>query len=205
MKRRNFLHAAATGAAGLLATPSARAQEQPGGFSNSIVAIGWGVYSEPKFRTGGPTVSKVPGTMVSLTVARPQNVAPYFVTIFAQYRRNNDPWRDSPCHPDHQDVYSYDSRLRDIQELSDDFKVVTLFIPDAAHYLKPDLRVDIRMAIRFYRTDNRQLDGLEQPLPHETITPRVSGRRRTVEFYRPAGTPPFDMYDVAKGRKLQIG
>lgn len=204
MKRRNFLHAAAATSAGLLATSPARAQGNPGGFSNSIVAIGWGGFSEPKFRTGGPAVSKVSGTMVSMTVARPRNVAPYFVTIFAQYRRNNDPWRDAPCHPDHRDVYSYHSRLRDIQELSDDFKVVTLFIPDSAHYLRQDLRVDIRMVIRFYRTDNRQLDGLEQPLPHETITPRVSGRRRTVEFYRPAGTPPFDMYDVAKGRKLQI-
>jgi len=208
MDRRRFILNGAIGftAANAISASHVNASQlAPAGFTNPIVAIGWGVYGEDK--VGGrrnPARSKVPGTMVSLTAGRPKGVSPYFVTIFAQYRRNNDPWRDAPCHPDYSTVYSYDSRLRDIQELTDDFHVVSLFIPDAAHYLRPDEMVDIRMALRFFRTNNSEIDGTEQPLPHETVTPRTGQSKRIIEFSRPVGTPPFDLYDLANGRKLQI-
>ena len=199
----------ATGASACVAdnTPKA-AEEIPNGFSNSIVAIGRGLLAESKIRDNNdPVSSKLPGTMVSLVARRPSDISQYFVTMFAQYRRNSEPWRDAPCNPDFVKAYGYDTRLRDVQKLSGAFRTVSLFIPDAAHFLRANVAVDIRMVIRFYRTNNQLVDGTEHALPHETVTPVEPKSRKTIEFKRPASSdlPPFYIYNIATGQQLSIG
>lgn len=203
MKRREFVRAAAlsTGVVGWLNSSTLAAdQELPHGFAHSLVAIGWGVFAEPKYCTSGPSASKVPGTMVCLAAARPDNASPYSVAICAQYRRNGEAWRDAPCNPEYGAVYGLHSRLWDAQRLTGETGVVSLFVPDEAHFLRPNNKVEIRMAIRFFRTGNRPINGLERHLPHEVVTPRISGKHRTLEFAERANAPPFDVYDIVKGQ-----
>lgn len=207
MKRRDFVRATLVG--GSIVLPGAAlAQDQqfpPAGFFNSKVAIGRGVYAEPKGSApNSAQSSKVPGTMVSLTAAIPNGVNPFWVTLFVQARSGGGQWQFVPCRRAFTKHYQYLGYLRDIAELSANGLKVTLFVPDAAHDLQGNNSFDLRPIIRFYTLSNELIAGLDQVLPHETVKPQFNGVRRAVEFYRGDENPPFEIFDVSTRELVRL-
>jgi hypothetical protein len=206
MNRRQLIHGAALGAALSLGSPkpsSGAPLPAPPGFANSKVAIGRGVYSESKVNRQRPHLSKVPGTMVSLAIDPPMGISPFLVTIFAQYSRDNSPWKDTTCYPAYREHYEYRGALRDVYTARNEGQRVTLFVPDDAFWLKPNLSVDIRFEIRFFDMKNVLL-GLSHALPPETLIPRERVQNRIVDFGRGDEGPPFEYYDVSTGQSVPL-
>src|ERR1051326_1698186 len=120
MRRRDFLSSLAIGGtlAGTaeIAFGQSTAIQRPPGFGNRIIAIGRGVFAEPKYPVGKEAhQSKVPGTMVCLTATPFNNVAPFLVSVFAQFRsHNSDRWAYVRCKSTYKRWYEWQNALRDI-------------------------------------------------------------------------------------------
>jgi hypothetical protein len=200
MKRRAFIAAVGSGA---IVTPgigqAAQDAAPPAGFLNSKVAIGRGVYAEAKFpaRAGSDAPrSKVPGTMVCLTLGIPATLTEVYVTLFVQYQNGNQ-WAFVPCDPAFAAFYEYKGALRDISEQATNGLRISLFVPDAAHFLQANVAHTIRPVIRFWTTDrpNKLLRDLDHVLPSETVVPQMQNRQ-TISFARGDENPPLEVYDL---------
>ena len=218
MKRRSFI--ASLGAGGLTifggnAVRAAAATTQGTGLGNRYIGIGRGILARPRWKTDDHVV----GTMVTLTTGTIRGHKDFQVAVYAQYLFGNQ-WRDAPIRRgDRYRVYQFQDRVRETERVNDSDtergRSVALFVPDEALYLREG-KTQLRFEVRFFKPDDSPLNHLFRPLPSEDIEV-IKGTRKIVRFgfafaFNAAGSnqdvddgpPPVEIFDVRKGRSIQL-